>query len=137
MWVSCNFLRFGCRRVPTVLCLLCYRHSAAWFCSLYPTGRSLECFLIDADATHSGLLMRKAPRTQKFSRHYSLTFVRFAGDAVATRSCSHDDVRVSGSSGLRSGTGSNTREPRYVRNIKTNQAPSTTPHLRPPLRAAG
>ncbi|KAI3369103.1 hypothetical protein L3Q82_026066 [Scortum barcoo] len=81
--------------------------------------------------------MRKAPRTQKFSRHYSLTFVRFAGDAVARRSCSRGDVRVSGSSGLRSGTGSNTREPRYVRNIKTNQPPSTTPHLRPPLRAAG
>ncbi|KAG8003259.1 hypothetical protein GBF38_007679 [Nibea albiflora] len=81
--------------------------------------------------------MRKAPRTQKFSRHYSLTFVRFARDAAASRSCSLSVVRVSGSSGPRSGTRSNTREPRYVRNIKTNQPPSATPHLRPPLRAAG
>ncbi|KAK5869334.1 hypothetical protein PBY51_024060 [Eleginops maclovinus] len=81
--------------------------------------------------------MRKALRTQKFSRHYSLTFVRFAGDAAARRSCSHAVGRVSGSSGLGSRMGSNTREPRYVRNIKTNQAPSATPHLRPPLRAAG
>ncbi|CAK6956323.1 hypothetical protein GBF38_007679 [Scomber scombrus] len=81
--------------------------------------------------------MRKAPRTQKFSRHYSLTFVRFAGDAAARRSCSHSIVCASGSPGLRSWTRNNTREPRYVRNIKTNQAPSATPHLKPPLRAAG
>lgn len=47
--VSCNLLRFGCRRVPTVLCLLCYGGTlAAWFSSLHPSGRSLECFLIDA-----------------------------------------------------------------------------------------
>lgn len=87
--------------------------------------------------THSGLLMRKAQRTQKFSRHYSLTFVRFAGDATARRSYSHGVAHESRSLGLRSGTGSNTREPRYVCNIKTNQALSATPHLRPPLRAAG
>lgn len=81
--------------------------------------------------------MRKALRTQKFSRHYSMTFVRFAGDAAARHSCSHGVGHASGSSGLHSGTGSNTREPRYVRNIKTNQALSATPHLRPPLWAAG
>lgn len=40
-------------------------------------------------STHSGLLMRKALRTQKFSRHYSMTFVRFAWDAAARHSCSH------------------------------------------------
>lgn len=88
-------------------------------------------------STHSGLLMRKALRTQKFSRHYSMTFVRFAWDAAARHSCSHGVGHALGSSGLHSGTGSNTREPRYVRNIKTNQALSATPHLRPPLWAAG
>lgn len=88
-------------------------------------------------STHSGLLMRKAQRTQKFSRHYSLTFVRFAGDATARRSCSRGAAHASGSPGPRSGTRSNTREPRYACNIKTNQPPSATPHLGPPLRAAG
>lgn len=68
--VSCNLLRFGCRRVPTVLCLLCYGGTlAAWFSSLHPSGRSLECFLIDAgDPPTPGLLMRKAPRTQKIQQ---------------------------------------------------------------------
>ena len=93
--VSCNFLRFGCRRFPTVLCLLCYRDSAAWICSLHPTGRSFRVFLDWRwRSTHSGLLMRKAQRTQKFSRHYSLTFARFAGDAAARRSCSRGVVRA-------------------------------------------
>lgn len=98
----------------------------------------LECFLIDTgDPPTPGSLMRKAQRTQRFSRHYSLTFVRFAGDAVARRSCGHSVVCASGSPGLHWETRSNTTEPCYVRNIKTNQAPSTTPHLRPPLWTAG
>lgn len=92
--------------------------------ALYP--RSSECFLIGAgDPPTPDLLMRKAPRTQKLSRYYSLTFERLAGEAAARRG------RASASSGLRSGTRSNTGEPRYVRNIKTNQPPSATPHLRP------
>lgn len=52
-----------------IMSALLRRHTAAWFSSLHPSGRSLECFLIDAgDPPTPGLLMRKAPRTQKIQQ---------------------------------------------------------------------
>lgn len=79
--VSCNFLN-------------CTITGLLWrWCSMVLSLFCWEILRVLLDwrwrSTHSGLLMRKARGTQKFSRHYSLTFVRLAGDAAARRSCSH------------------------------------------------
>jgi len=63
--------------------------------------------------------------------------VRFFWDTVERHSCSRGAGCTTGSSGFHSWTESNTRERFYMCNIKTNQALSATPHLKPPLRAVG
>ncbi|CAB1449571.1 unnamed protein product [Pleuronectes platessa] len=68
-----------------------------------------------------------------YSRDHTMERGEEAAERVADWEQSLSERWQSGSPGHRSGPGSNTsREPRYVRTIKTNQAPSATPSSQAP-----